>query len=55
MRGIISVILGLIMIIGGLSGNLVLRGTHNGPALAAVGGVVLVIGIVRIVKARTDS
>jgi hypothetical protein len=55
MRGIISVILGLVMIVGGLSGNLVLRGTDNGPALAALGGVILVIGIIRIVKARSNG
>jgi hypothetical protein len=50
MRGIISVVLGLVMIVGGLTGKLALRGTDSGPALAALGGVVLLIGIVRIVK-----
>ncbi len=51
MGGILSIIIGLVMIIGGLSGGLVLRGTDSGGALAAVGGIVLVIGVVRLVSA----
>ena len=52
MRGIISIIIGLVLIIGGLSGRLVLIGTNSGPALAAVGALVVVIGIARVVKSR---
>jgi hypothetical protein len=51
MRGIISIIIGLIMIIGGLSGNLVLVGTNSGGALAGVGVIVLIIGAVRVTSA----
>jgi hypothetical protein len=52
MRGLVSIILGLVMVVGGLSGKLVLVGTHSGAALAAVGGVVIAIGAVRIIKAK---
>lgn len=48
MRGIVNIIIGVVFIIGGLTGNLVLIGTHNGPALAAVGGVLVVIGLMRM-------
>jgi hypothetical protein len=50
MGGLISIVLGLVMIIGGLSGKLVLKGTHSGNGLAAVGAVVLVIGIARFAR-----
>jgi hypothetical protein len=50
MRGIISIIIGTIFIVGGLTGKLVLIGTHNGPALAVVGGVIILLGIARIAK-----
>jgi hypothetical protein len=52
MRGIISIVVGLILIIGGLTGKLVLIGTESGVALAAVGAVVAGIGVVRVIKAR---
>lgn len=51
-RGIVSIIIGIGMIVGGLSGGLVLRGTNSSGGLAVVGGIVMVIGIVRIVRAN---
>jgi len=48
MRGIANIIIGVIFIIGGLSGKLVLMGTHSGPALAVVGGGLIVLGIFRM-------
>ena len=51
MRGIINIIIGVVFIAGGLSGRLVLVGTHNGPALAAVGAVLVVVGLVRMKSA----
>jgi hypothetical protein len=51
-RGIISIVIGGIMIAGGLSGQLVLRGTSSGVAIAVVGGVVAAIGVYRIIAAR---
>jgi hypothetical protein len=50
MRGIISIIIGAVFIVGGLTGKLVLIGTHNGPALAVVGGVIILLGIARMAK-----
>jgi hypothetical protein len=49
-RGIFRIILGLVFIIGGLSGQLALRGTQSGPALAVVGAIILVLGIVTVAK-----
>lgn len=46
----ISIIIGIIFIIGGLSGKLVLMGTQSGVALAVLGGVLVVLGIIRIVR-----
>jgi hypothetical protein len=50
MRGIINIIIGLIMIIGGLTGQLSLRGTHSGVGLAVVGGVLVLLGIYRLTR-----
>ena len=47
-----KIILGLIMVIGGLSGKLALIGTQSGPALAVLGAVFIVWGIVRLVRQR---
>ena len=49
MRGIINIILGLIMVIGGLTGNLALIGTNSGTALAVVGGLLIAWGGFRLV------
>ena len=43
-----NIIIGLVFIIGGLSGRLVLIGTNSGPALAALGGGMLILGLVRV-------
>lgn len=48
MRGIINVIIGVVMVIGGLSGSLVLRGTGSGTALAVIGGGLILLGIYRL-------
>lgn len=48
----IKIILGIIFIIGGLSGHLVLIGTNSGVALAGLGAVLVVWGIVRMVRQR---
>jgi hypothetical protein len=49
-RGIISIVIGLVFIIGGLSGKLSLRFTDSGYALAAVGVLFIGLGIYRLVK-----
>ena len=51
-RGILSIIIGGVMVAGGLSGQLVLRGTGSGGGLAAVGALVIGIGVYRIVRAK---
>jgi uncharacterized membrane protein HdeD (DUF308 family) len=48
----ISIIIGIVMIIGGLSGKLVLIGTNSGVALAVLGAVLVVWGIIKIVRRR---
>jgi len=50
MRGIINIVIGLVMIIGGLSGNLVLKGTESGGALAAIGVLLILIGLFRLTR-----
>jgi hypothetical protein len=45
-----NIIVGIVFIIGGLSGQLALRGTNSGPALAVLGGVLVIWGIVQVVK-----
>lgn len=47
-----NIVIGIAFIIGGLSGKLALRGTESGPALAVLGGVLLIWGIVQVVRSR---
>lgn len=51
MRGISNIIIGGVFIVGGLTGKLALIGTHSGIALAVVGGVLVALGIFRMVRA----
>jgi uncharacterized membrane protein HdeD (DUF308 family) len=54
----ISIIIGIVMIVGGLSGKLVLIGTQSGIALAVLGAVLVVWGIIKMVrqkKRRNDN
>jgi hypothetical protein len=50
MRGLISIVIGVVFIWGGLSGNMALRGTKNGPALAVVGVFLIGLGIFRMTR-----
>jgi hypothetical protein len=52
MRGILNIIIGVIFIVGGLTGRLTLIGTHSGPALAAFGAALVVVGLVRMNASR---
>jgi len=47
-----SIIIGLVFIVGGLSGRLALIGTNSGVALAVVGLLLIGRGIWRIRKQR---
>jgi hypothetical protein len=49
-----NIIIGLVFIGGGLSGNLALRGTNSGGALAILGGVLVVWGIVQVVRRKNQ-
>jgi hypothetical protein len=49
-----KIIIGLAMVIGGLSGKLVLVGTNSGIALAALGGILIVWGIVKIIRQKQN-
>ena len=51
-RAAINIVIGLVMIIGGLSGNLALRGTGSGELLAGLGAAILLWGGYLLVKAR---
>ena len=46
---IIGLVISLVMIVGGLSGTLVLKGTNSSTALVIVGGLLLVFEIVMLV------
>ena len=52
MRGILNLIIGGVMVIGGLSGGLVLKGTQSGGALAAVGAVLCGVGLYRLTRPK---
>jgi len=49
-RGLISIVIGAVFIWGGLSGNMSLRGTKSGPALAVVGVFLVGLGVYRMTK-----
>jgi hypothetical protein len=44
----VNIILGLVFIVGGLSGQLALIGTNSGEALAVVGGLMVAYGIYQL-------
>ncbi|HUB86947.1 MAG TPA: hypothetical protein VMB22_03580 [Verrucomicrobiae bacterium] len=46
----VKIIIGLVMVIGGLSGKLVLVGTDSGLALAGLGVVFIAWGVFRLVR-----
>jgi hypothetical protein len=48
MRGILNIVIGVVMVIGGLSGQLVMRGTNSGTALAVIGGALIIFGLFRL-------
>ena len=48
MRGIANIIIGGVFVFGGLSGRLVLNGTHSGQGLAIVGAALIALGIYRM-------
>ncbi len=47
-----NIIIGLVFVIGGLSGKLALRGFNSPELLAAIGAVMIVWGISQMVRRR---
>jgi hypothetical protein len=52
MRGVINIVIGVIFVIGGLTGRLALIGTNSGPAIAVVGALLIAFGVYRMVASR---
>jgi|RhiMetdeSRZDD1v2_1073273.scaffolds.fasta_scaffold3022384_2 hypothetical protein len=52
---ILNILIGLGLAVAGLSGQLVLRGTDSGPALAAVGAALAAYGVYKLMRARKSS
>ena len=50
-----NIVIGIVFIIGGLSGNLALRGTQSGEALAVLGGVLVIWGGVQLFRRRQSD
>lgn len=50
-----NIIIGLVMIIGGASGKLALRGTNSTGALVAIGVALLGWGIFQVVRSRNNA
>jgi hypothetical protein len=50
-----NIVIGIVFIAGGLSGQLALIGTNSGEALAVVGAGLVIWGIVQVVQARRES
>lgn len=52
---IIGLIISLALIIAGLSGNFVLKGTNSSTALVVIGLIFLIIDIIGIVRANKNN
>ncbi|MGD0464949.1 MAG: hypothetical protein ABSB74_20890 [Tepidisphaeraceae bacterium] len=50
MRGILSIIVGGIFIVGGLTGKLGSTAAHGGREMVVVGSVIVVIGLMRLAR-----
>jgi hypothetical protein len=55
MRGLVNIAIGVVFIVGGLSGVLVLRGTKSGVALAVLGGGLVALGLFRMVNSKPPT
>ncbi len=50
-----NIVVGLIFLIGGLSGKIAIRGTDSSVAAAILGSVLIIWGIVQMVRARSQE
>lgn len=55
MGGIVNIILGVLMIVAGLSGKFVLLGTNSGVALSVIGAIIAGVGCFRLIKSRSGG
>jgi hypothetical protein len=49
-----NILVGIFFIIGGLSGELVLRGTNSSIALVVVGIILVILGIVKLINGNNE-
>lgn len=54
-KTMVKIIIGLVMIVGGLSGKLVLVGTNSGVALAVLGGILIIWGVAKMIRQKQGS
>jgi hypothetical protein len=52
MGAVLNIVIGAVLVVAGLSGELVLRGTDSGPLLALLGGAVALFGVYQLARAR---
>ncbi len=52
MGAVINIVIGLVFVVGGLSGSLALRGTGSGPLLALLGGTLIAWGVFGLMRRR---
>jgi len=50
-----NIIIGVIFILGGISGSMALRGTNSTIGIAVVGGVLVVWGIIQTAGSRSST
>ncbi len=50
-----NIVIGLVFLIGGLSGKIAIRGTDSTVAASVVGVGLIVWGIVQMVRARSEG
>jgi predicted phage tail protein len=55
MNGIFNIVLGIVFIVGGLSGELALLGTNSPEALAGVGLLLLLYGVYQALSSRAGG
>jgi len=51
----VNIIIGILFIIGGLTGKLALIGTNSSGALVVVGGLLVAWGVFKMVRARAGG
>ncbi len=50
-----NIIIGIIFVIGGLTGELALIGTNSSTAITVVGAAMIVWGLVQVVRGRQEE